>query len=115
MIKADPNIVASKNRYGMPLFLRACTTDQLPCIKLLVDSGADLKVRDKVVSRTPLHFAAGWSTLDVVKFLVENGADVTATTTKNDTPLSFAKANFYQGNDTQRKLITEYLIKKGAR
>jgi ankyrin repeat protein len=41
-----------------------------------------------------LHWAAAWSNLDVVKYLVgEKGADVKATNKDGDTPLHWAAAN----------------------
>ena len=42
-----------------------------------VESGAEVDARSRS-SSTPLHFAAFKDHIDVVRFLVENGADVNA-------------------------------------
>jgi ankyrin repeat protein len=115
MLKEDPYIASSRNGNGMPLLLRACMTDKLDCVKVLLAAGADVKVTDKNLQRTPLHCAAGWSTLEMVEFLVGNGADINAMTVKGDTPLDFARDNFYRDKHEERDKITNYLIRKGAK
>jgi ankyrin repeat protein len=114
MLKQNPYVASSRNEYGMPLLLRACMTDNIACVKALLVAGADIKVTDNI-QRTALHCATGWSTLDMVELLVANGADINAKTTKGDTPLTFARDNFYQDKYEQRGKITNFLIRKGAK
>ena len=115
MLKDDPYVASSRNKYGMPLLIRACMGDNIACVKALLEAGADIKVTDKNLQRTALHCAAGWSTLEMVELLVAKGADINAMTVKGDTPLTFARDNFYQDKYDQRGKITNFLIRKGAR
>jgi hypothetical protein len=56
----------------------ACTGGHLRIVKYLIEiAGADVKARDKF-GRTPLHCAASNEKLEVLKYLIERGADVDA-------------------------------------
>jgi len=46
-------------------------------VKKLLDEGEDVNARDDY-GRTPLHYASIYGIVDVVKFLVEKGADINA-------------------------------------
>lgn len=46
------------------------------CLRLLLDRGADIGIRDFPDNATALHVAAAVGDLDTVRFLVEGGADV---------------------------------------
>ncbi|KAL2740342.1 hypothetical protein V1478_000483 [Vespula squamosa] len=72
----------------------------LSVVKLLIDKGANVNIKDKFNS-TPLHYA---NHLSIVKCLVENGADINAKNNEGNTPLHTA-VNFP---------IVEYLVEKGA-
>ena len=115
MLKNDPHVASSRNEYGMPLLLRACMTDKIACVNALLDAGADINVTDNNLLRTSLHCAAGWSTLEMVELLVAKGADINAMTVKGDTPLTFARDNFYQDKYDERGKITNLLIRSGAK
>jgi len=86
----------------------------------LVRKGNLVKVQQKMEERqekfiqysdddkvTPLHVAAIWGYLDIVKFLVEKGFDINAKDAWNKTPLyrAVAKDHFE---------IAKFLIAKGA-
>ncbi|KAJ8269664.1 hypothetical protein COCON_G00122710 [Conger conger] len=60
---------------GTPLFI-ACTSKQLHCTRKLLDKGAN--VQKGRFLETPLHAAAAQDCTDVVKALLEYGADVNA-------------------------------------
>jgi len=56
---------------------------------------------------TPLHFAAQAGQMDIVEYLITNGADVNAENIKGEAPLQFAA-------DNGHKEIVELLIANGA-
>jgi len=75
----------------------------LAAVKALIENGAQVDSRNlQTVSkppraedrgRTPLHIAAAGHKFDVVKYLVEHGANITATDSNDNTPLDLAKKN----------------------
>jgi ankyrin repeat protein len=56
---------------------RAACKSRHACLRLLIDRGADLDVRDFPDNAYPLHVAAAVGDLETVRTLVEAGADVT--------------------------------------
>ncbi|XP_076823769.1 ankyrin repeat domain-containing protein 17-like isoform X2 [Clavelina lepadiformis] len=64
----------------------ACCGGFLECGELLVRAGADIETG----CSTPLMEAAQEGQLDLVKFLIQQGANVNATTTSGDSALSYA-------------------------
>ena len=77
------------SRKRQPSWLRtAATYARWELVTALVDVGVPVTVDGK----TPLHVAAGTGELDIVKLLVERGADVTATDPEfHATPLDWAQ------------------------
>ncbi|GFR07195.1 hypothetical protein TNCT_55291 [Trichonephila clavata] len=69
-----------------------------------------LHVRD-INGRTPLHVAVTHGCLEMVKFLIKKGADVSAPDCGNDTPLHDA---VFHANTRGSLDIMQYLIKSGA-
>ena len=59
---------------------------------------------------TPLHHAALWNKLDIVKLLIANGADVNAKDNTGYTPLHWAAMH---GHLDIVKFLVEYCTKKG--
>ena len=47
-------------------------------VKLLLDAGADPNVKSKGLSNTPLHYAASYGLVEIVKMLLAKKADVNA-------------------------------------
>lgn len=56
---------------------------------------------------TALHFAAYYNQLDIIKYLIENGADVNITDSKGQTPFDLAASQ-------NLPEVTEYLLLQGA-
>jgi len=83
--KADANI---KDKQGRTALWGAVETD-LETVKLLVDKGADVNLRDKINS-TPLLWASGFGKPETVGFLLSKGADVKAVDDNGWTPLIWA-------------------------
>jgi ankyrin len=59
-------------------------------LKLLLAAGADINAKDGTRGLTPLHEAARWGWNDVVRFLVEHGADLQAKDSRGMTPVDSA-------------------------
>jgi ankyrin repeat protein len=59
-------------------------------LKLLLAAGGNINAKDGTRGLTPLHEAARWGWNDVVKFLVENGADLEAKDDRGMTPVDSA-------------------------
>lgn len=77
-------------------------------VKSMVEKNPDLVNRKSgKYDEAPLHEAAGQGRLEVVKYLVEKGADVNITTKSGSRPLNQAA---YGGHAE----VMEYLISKGA-
>jgi ankyrin repeat protein len=59
-------------------------------LTLLLAAGADVNGKDRTRGLTPLHEAARWGWNDVVRFLVDHGADLRATDSRGLTPVDSA-------------------------
>jgi uncharacterized protein len=59
-------------------------------LKLLLAAGADINAKDGTRGLTPLHEAARWGWNDVVRFLVDHGADLQAKDNRGMTPVDSA-------------------------
>lgn len=68
---------------------------------------ANINARDNF-KWTPLHHACHSGQLNVVEFLIENGAEIDAATMNGGTPLTRAI-------ESSREHVVEYLIGKGVK
>jgi ankyrin repeat protein len=59
-------------------------------LKLLLAAGADINAKESTRGLTPLHEAARWGWNDVVRFLVDHGADMQAKDSRGMTPVDSA-------------------------
>ncbi len=66
---------------------------------------ADVNARDNF-KWTPLHFAAHTGQLDIVRYLVENGAELDAQTANGGTPIMRAI-------ESSREGVVLFMIEKG--
>ena len=71
-------------------FMFACTGPNLKLISLLHRRGAKINDIDSHESWTPLMFAAAEGHRDVVRFLLDNGADPRAADVDGETAAQFA-------------------------
>ncbi len=67
--------VNAKFRYGATALSYACDRGHLEVVKLLVENGADLNVRDTFYGASPLSWAASKGHADLVRYLLDKGAD----------------------------------------
>jgi ankyrin repeat protein len=86
---ADPNIPSYSTT---PLF-RAAEDADLPMIQLLLDAKAHIDQPAEYTGDTPLIYVAENGKADVVKFLLEKGADLTIKNKKGNTAMDLALAN----------------------
>jgi len=92
---------------GQTLLHVAAHSCQKEIVALLIKRGANVDGNKAMNNTTPLIWAACFGSLDVVKLLVEAGADTEAKTDTGTTALAFA---------TQRDHfhVVQYLLSKGA-
>ncbi|MEQ8222355.1 MAG: ankyrin repeat domain-containing protein [Candidatus Eremiobacterota bacterium] len=102
-----------ENDDQLSLLHYSCQYGFIDFVKLLVKAGVNLEVKDSK-GFTPLHISLGGNICtpnethkEVIKFLLDNGADINAKTNRGDTVLFIA---VIKGN----KDIIELLINKGA-
>lgn len=99
---ANPN---SLDLTGFPLLSILCEAGNLELIKLVIDQGAS--VNFGIENKQPIFVAIKNNCVDVVEYLVEHGANVSARDDRDDTVLMYAVRN-------DRLSIAEFLVKKGA-
>ena len=84
--KAD---VTPRNSFDFNAFTTAVAAGKQDIAGLLLDAGA--KIGDGASGLTPLAFAVSSGNIDMIRFLVERGADVNAKMKDGTTPLKLAK------------------------
>ncbi|XP_053610571.1 uncharacterized protein LOC128675290 [Plodia interpunctella] len=74
-------------------FIMMCkpTVEERKIIRLLVDKGAKVNDPEAPGGRQALHFAAMSNNCDLIRLLVDLGADLTMTNHRNETPTQVAK------------------------
>ena len=80
----------------------------LDIVKVLIESGANVEVKEENYDCTPLHYAASNEHLEITKLLVEKKADVNSMNKSNETPLHYT--TFHSHLE-----ITKLLIENGAK
>ena len=84
------------------------SADAIDMVRPLVHKhSADVRQADRL-GNTPLHHAAGAGNLAVVKFLIDNGANVRAENVSGATP-------YFMALENKRNRIAEFLLQFGAK
>jgi ankyrin repeat protein len=78
LLDAHPDLIDARggNFWGRTALHMAAWRNRAACIRLLLDRGADVRIRDHGDNAYALHFAADAADLDIVTKLVEAGSDV---------------------------------------
>jgi ankyrin repeat protein len=77
-LDAHPELLDARSVdfHGQTALHKAAWYNQAACVRLLLERGADVRIRDYGDNAYALHFAADAADLEVVRMLVEAGADV---------------------------------------
>lgn len=89
LLKANRQIVASRDRGGSTLLHLAAGRGHTSVVRLLLDNGADPNATDSAGGK-PLHAAATGGYPEVVELLLDHKADINATNEDGRTPLHYA-------------------------
>ena len=99
-----PHIVSSKidnfqNNHGLTFMHIACARNEVEIASNFLDKGVniDISVNDSSplwAGYTPLHFAIEFKCLDIVKYLLNTGANKYIYNAKGLTPIDLSKQNF---------------------
>ena len=93
-----------QNGLGLTALHIAASSDHV-IVRMLLDAGADTEVKDHE-DETPLHKAARWGSLKVIRLLLERGADVRAINKDGQDALQVTQKFF--ANKEAVKILTEY-------
>lgn len=116
LIDAGSDVHHDCVRLGLPLQL-TCFFGDRKMFDLLIEAGADINLQPKTVgshsTAAPLHAAAGGGKLEIVRELLQLGADVNAGSFRDGrTPLMMAISREPPSND--RLAIVQLLVEHGA-
>lgn len=95
LVRAGANVNTRTSGGRTPL-IRAIKNNNPVMVETLLCFGANPNQEGKhkshltVIGKRPLHYAAEFNQEDIVKLLLQYGADVNAKTSENDTPLHYA-------------------------
>lgn len=118
------------DRHGMTALMWAAVKGKAKKVRELLSSGAEidfakteksaLSMTDYPAGATALHFAAWHGHTDVVKMLVEKGADVNAVDEKGFSPLDLALARQVDTDETKEmkdksRLMTGWLLESESK
>jgi ankyrin repeat protein len=90
---------------------RAACANRHDCVRLLLQRGADVRIRDFPDNAYPLHLAAAVADLEMVKLLVEAGSDIDGKGDDYEVGVLGWATCFRR----VREDVAEYLLRHGAR
>ena len=97
---------ADKNYSNHKAALHYVSSENKPeVVKILIDAGADVNIKDDYTSTAPLHTSASNGYTKVTQLLLENGAEVDIKGSEGETPLAQAAIS---GHTEDAKLLIEY-------
>jgi ankyrin repeat protein len=108
VLKNENIDLSQKNEFGnTPLHVACNPIDAINAgiVELLLKYPLDINARG-IDDCTPLYYAIGKGDNDIVKLLIDNGADVNIPDSHGNTPL-MAAADMFDDDDTILKLLLE--------
>ena len=112
-LDAGEPINGEASEYKNPPLWFAAELDLVEIAEFLIHQGADLNVRDLVQGDTPLHLAVSNNSVEMIKALVTNGADILIVDANGDKPferLDFDK--FPEGSEINNLLTPVTKVKE---
>jgi ankyrin repeat protein len=107
-LRVHTKVATFLRKHGAQLdFVTAIRLGDLREVQRLVKEGADVNSKD-IYGGTPLMIAAGTGNLEIVRLLLDNGADINATRDGSD---ATALMNAVKGSNVE---VVKLLIEKGA-
>jgi len=113
LIVKYPRHVDTDGGYFVRPLLAALAGDHFLTAQLLHDNGADPNIRG-YVDRTPLHSATYYGLPDMVKKLLEYGADANARDVDGETPLSLASEGVNLKDPSAIRLLLQHGVDVNA-
>jgi uncharacterized glyoxalase superfamily protein PhnB len=104
-------IALTGSEWNRPLLHIAAGEGHLDCVNVLLRRGFDIGTRDKLDNATALHWAAQCGTVEVVKRLIDAGADVDGEGDDHQIGVIGWATCFKQ----VRKAAADYLLARGAK
>lgn len=77
------------------MIIETCLGVKIDLVEEALKNGADVDAKDEYTSRTALHYASRIGNLEIVKTLLEHGADATIKDKYGRTSLYYALDNGY--------------------
>ncbi|ORX57695.1 ankyrin [Piromyces finnis] len=118
---ADVNFMNKKDETALSKILSCCRISKkmMECLKVLIDHGADVNRVYSIsnnnnnngisyLKETPLIFSVNRKNLNLIKFFINNGANIDGKDDRGATPLYYA---IFNSNKVE---IVKYLVEKGA-
>jgi ankyrin repeat protein len=95
------------NNQGMHVIHYAAAHNSVQCLGYFINSGIEISLPHSTTNSAPLHFAAEYGHVEVVKILLEKGANIGAQNQNGYTPLHFAA-------EYGHVEVVKILLEKGA-
>ena len=113
LLDAHPDLIDARggNFWGRTALHMAAWRNRQACVRLLLERGADVRIRDYGDNAYALHFAADAADLEVVKMLVEAGSDVVGEGDDHQVGVLGWATCFRR----VREDVAEYLLRQGAK
>ncbi len=108
LIEADGNVDVTSWKHGSTLLAQALRLRDVDMAKMLVDwANVNVRSRWRPNNETALHIAAAWASIEIIRALVQRGADVNAVEEHGWTAICNAAYN-------KKISVIQFLIDSGA-
>ena len=113
LLDAHPELLDARgvDFHGQTALHKAAWNNRIECVRLLLERGADVRIRDYGDNAYALHFAAEAAHIQIVEILVEAGSDVSGE--GDDHHVNVLGWATCRGR--VREDIAEYLLRRGAK